>query len=323
MSEHILHAYEFEDGRATPLSVGDQTLKDRPVGNLVWVHLNATHPTTASWLQNNLPDLDQFIIDALIEDETRPRMMQVDNGALLILRGVNLNENADPEDMVSIRLWVDQHRIVSLRRRRLKAIGDIKEKIEAGSVPKSSGDFICMLASKLFERMEHVFTELDEQTDCIEEQLLEVVDSRLRETIVDVRKQAIMFRRYMAPQRDAINQLRMSDLAWLGARHKHLLQESYNSVTRYVEDLDAIRERAQIVKDELANILADKLNKNMYVLSVIAAIFLPLGFLTGLLGINVGGIPGSENENAFWIFCGLLTVLIGAQIILFKRLKWF
>ena len=92
---------------------------------------------------------------------------------------------------------------------------------------------------------------------------------------------------------------------------------------RYVEDLDTIRERAQIVKDELSNMLSDRLNKNLYILSVIAAIFLPLGFLTGLLGINIGGVPGSDNPNAFWIFNAGLLVLISLQIWLFRKLKWF
>jgi zinc transporter len=140
---------------------------------------------------------------------------------------------------------------------------------------------------------------------------------------VDIRKKAIMFRRYMAPQRDAIGQLRMSDLDCLSDIHKRQLQEAYNHIVRHVEDLDAIRERAQIVKDEIANILSDRLNKNMYVLSVIAAIFLPLGFLTGLLGINVGGIPGAGNEYAFWLFCGILGTLVALQVVVFKRLKWF
>ena len=115
----------------------------------------------------------------------------------------------------------------------------------------------------------------------------------------------------------------MADIKWLDESHKRHLQEAYNHVTRYVEDLDAIRERAHIVKDELANMLADKLNRNMYVLSVIAAIFLPLGFLTGLLGINVGGIPGAENTSAFVIFCTILAIIVIAQIIVFKRFKWF
>ncbi len=323
MNDAIIFAYDFDGkGGGKPLE-GAAISKKLSDKQLAWVHLDATHAETKPWLEKEIAYLDPFIIDALLADETRPRMTQINDGVLLILRGVNLNENADPEDMVSIRLWVDSHRIISIRRRKVRAAQDIRQRLEEGTGPKDAGQFISMLVSRLFDRIQPVLTALDESTDIVEENLLEDASTSLREAIVDVRKKAILFRRYMAPQRDAIGQLRMAELSWLDDYHRRHLQENYNLVTRYVEDLDTIRERAQIVKDELANILADKLNHNMYVLSVIAAIFLPLGFLTGLLGINVGGIPGTDNHNAFFIFCGILTALVIAQIFFFKKLKWF
>lgn len=323
MNEHILLAYTFIDGQAE--RIGDQVISDqvKSTDNLTWLHMDINHLDTRSWLEKEAQYLDPFIIDALLVDEARPRMTQFDKGVLLILRGVNLNKNSNPEDMVSIRLWIDQHRIISIRRRKVKAIWDMDEKFKKGEAPADAGDFICLLIAKLFDRMEPVLSDLDDLTDNIEEQILENVDSNMRESIVSVRKQAIMYRRYMAPQRDAIAQLRMSNMEWLIDTHKRSLQESHNQITRYVEDLDAIRERAQIVKDELANSLSDRLNKNMYMLSVVAAIFLPLGFLTGLLGINVGGIPGAENNNAFWLFCAILITVVAGQLYIFKKLKWF
>ena len=323
MGDHVLLAYTFANGKAEQLNGNAIANQIKSTEHLSWVHMDANHPETKSWLEKEAEYLDPFIIEALLADETRPRMTQIDKGVLLILRGVNLNKDANPEDMVSIRLWIDEYRIISVRRRRLKAISDIDEKIKAGKIPENAGHFICMLTSRLFERMEPVLSELDELTDDVEEQVLEDVDSSLRKSIINVRKQAIIYRRYMAPQKDAIGQLRMSDIEWLQDTHRRQLQESHNHVTRYVEDLDAIRERAQIVKDELANILSDRLNKNMYVLSVIAAIFLPLGFLTGLLGINVGGIPGTESDSAFWLFSGILVAIVAVQVFIFKKLKWF
>jgi zinc transporter len=152
---------------------------------------------------------------------------------------------------------------------------------------------------------------------------MEEADAKHRGQITAIRKQAIIYRRYIAPQRDVIAALRVSDMPWLGDLHKRRLQETLDRVIRYIEDIDTIRERAQIVKDELSNALSDKMNKNLYMLSVIAAVFLPLGFLTGLLGINVGGVPGVDNANAFWIFSALLGVVVAVQIALFKRWKWF
>ena len=290
---------------------------------LAWVHIDATHPEAQSWLDRELSYLDPYIVESLIAESTRPSMTQIGEGALINLRGVNLNENADPEDMVSIRMWVDAHRIISVQRRSLKAVGDMARTLTEKNTVDDAGDFVCQLIKRLFARLETTIIALDDVTDNIEASLLEEARKNLREQIVDVRIQAIMFRRYLAPQRDAILQLRNSDIIWVTDAHRRTLQEQYNQITRYVEDLDAIRERAQIIKDELANLLSDRLNRNLYVLSVISAIFLPLGFLTGLFGINIGGMPGVDDANAFWVFSGALLLLVAVQAVLFKWFRWF
>ncbi|MET0155190.1 MAG: zinc transporter ZntB [Rickettsiales bacterium] len=321
--DFILIAFGF-DGKG-----GGKRLRDEEVSEWIrddrpaWAHLDATRPETREWLHKEISYLDPYVAEALLASETRPRMTQIGDGALLILRGANLNENAAPEDMVSVRLWIDSHRIISVQRRTLTAVKDVEEKLSGGCGPLDTGEFVAMLALRLFERMQPALNQLDDDADRIEERILERADTSLREDIIAIRKKAILFRRYMAPQREAVDELRMADLSWLNEIHRRHLQESYNHVTRYVEDLDAVRERSQIVKDELANMISDKLNRNMYVLSVIASIFLPLGFLTGLLGINVGGLPGANSPYAFWIFCGFLATLIIAQVWIFKKLRWF
>ncbi len=323
MSDHILCAYTLNAN-----GMGE-TLKPQNVGSalkakkLAWVHLDADHPDTMGWLAAKLDYLDPFIVSALMADETRPRMTPINDGALIILRGVNTNSDEDVEDMVSVRLFIDKSRIISLQKRKLRAVLSIEESLKSGRGPIDAGAFISQLVSRLTSRFESVLLELDEHTDDVEEKLLVDADVGLRHDIVAIRKKAIIFRRHMSPQREAISQLRMSDFTWISDLDKRSLQESYNHILRFVEELDAIRERAQIVKDELANMIADRLNKNTYVLSVIAAIFLPLGFLTGLLGINIGGIPGSDNPTAFAVFCGMLILLVTVQIIIFRKLKWF
>ena len=316
-------AYEFDGTGSAKVLDQNDILRSFNSNKPAWLHLDANHPDTQKMLEKEFPEMQPLVLQALLEDETRPRITEIDDGILLILRGANLNDNSQPEDMVSIRLWVDKRGIISLRKRKLKAIGDIEDSIKAGLGPKSTSEFICLLIDRLFKRMEPVLASLDERTDNIEENIIENPKTQHREEIIDIRRKAIIFRRYMSPQRDAITNLRIADLSWMDELAIKRLSESINHVTRFIEDLDAIRERAQIVKDELSNILADRLNRNMYLLSVIAAIFLPLGFLTGLLGVNIGGIPGVNNSYAFGFFCGILFVIVMVQIYIFKKNKWF
>ncbi|MBN67557.1 MAG: zinc transporter ZntB [Rickettsiales bacterium] len=301
-----------------PLAVIDALRDDR----LAWVHMNADHEDTAAWLRDNISYLNPLIINALLAEETRPRCEAFDDGLLLILRGVNLNEGAEPDDMVSLRLWVDENRIISLCKRNLRAVEMLKADLMEGHGPHNSADLVSSMIHALLEVMEPVFSEMDDATDRIEAELVDKPDMKLRFLITDIRSSSIQLRRYIAPQRDAITRLRSLQLGWLDEPAKHKLLESQDRITRYVEQLDAIRERCQVVQDELTNTLADKLNRNMYTLSVIAGIFLPLGFLTGLLGINVGGMPGVDDADAFTIVAIACVIIAFIELLIFRKLRW-
>jgi zinc transporter len=112
----------------------------------------------------------------------------------------------------------------------------------------------------------------------------------------------------MAPQREALGALSTAPSAFLSDTDRLKLREISDRITRYLEDLDALRERAGVTNDELSTRLAETMNQRMYILSVVAAVFLPLGLITGLLGVNVGGIPGTNND---WSFALLTLLLIG------------
>jgi zinc transporter len=77
-----------------------------------------------------------------------------------------------------------------------------------------------------------------------------------------------------------------------------------------------------VAQDELNSRLSEQMNKTMYVLSMVAGIFLPLGLLTGLLGINGGGMPGVNSPWAFIIVCVILVVTATLQMLFFRRRGW-
>lgn len=319
-SKTLLFALEL-DGRGGARELQEDELK--PCSAPRWFHFNAANCTSPEYVAQFADGLDTIGAQSILEREARPRCLQVGDNVQLTLRGVNLNDNSHAEDMVAVRMWVQRSTLLSTRYRRLKTVLEIRQRLLKGIGPKSIPEIVTLLCSRMLERMEPVLGDLDDDTDNIEEQIIESAEPELRKAIADVRKRAILYRRYIAPQREAIGLLHRSGVSWLGNHELRSLQESHDRVTRYVEDLDAIRERAQIVKDELANSLSDRLNRNLYTLSVVTAVFLPLGFLTGLFGINIGGMPGVDNSQAFFIFSGILVVLVAAQIALFKFFKWF
>jgi zinc transporter len=286
-----------------------------------WIHLNLHSDAARSWLTER-SGLEPIVVDALLEDETRPRSLAIGDGLVVILRGVNLNPGADPEDMVALRIWAEEGRVITGRRRPLMAVGDLMAAVGSGRGPRNAGDFLVEIADRLIARMSGVLTNLNESVDAVEESLVESPVFEQRSELTVIRRQAIALRRYLGPQRDALAQLYNERVAWISDAQRLHFREVTDATIRFVEDLEAARERTAITQEELNGQLAEQLNRRMYALSIVAGIFLPLGFITGLLGINVGGIPGGENPLAFAIVCVSLSALGGGLVLLFRRLHW-
>ena len=288
---------------------------------VLWAHFDMRGADTPQWLTQH-SGLEPLVAEALLAEETRPRSSTLGEGLLVVLRGVNLNPGANPEDMVSIRLWIDQTRIISVRIRKLLSVDDVRDAIEKNLGPKSSAEFLALLCERLVARMSHAIETIDDTVDALQEKILSHESYQLRGIIAGVRREIIVIRRYLAPQRDAISRLVSEQVSWITAAERMRLREIADRMTRYVEDLDSARERAAVTQEELMGRLSEQLDKRMYLLSLVAAIFLPLGFLTGLLGINVGGIPGANNHWSFAIVTAALIGVVVTQVVIFKMKKW-
>jgi len=320
---HILFSYIFDaDGRGARLENQrvSQELKNE---GLTWVHLDANSHFTQKWIKKEVSYLDHLIIDALTAEETRPRVTEFADGLLIILRGINLNQNAEPDDMVSLRIWVDKDRIITLQRRDMKAVFDIRNEIEEGKTIKTSGEFLYNLIYQILNVTSPFLYALGDKLDVLEEKVVKERDADFRAEVREIRTQSTVFKRYLSPQREAIAKLRIYDHAWIDKWSKRHFQENLDHITMMIEEIDEVRDRAQILHEEMFHGLTEKLNKSMYSLSLVASIFIPLTFFTSIFSVNIGGLPGVGIENAFLWMMLSMAFLAFVQIIFFKKKSLF
>lgn len=290
-------------------------------GSFLWIHIDYGTEAGKQLLQQW--QLDQVIRNNLTDEDTRPRCFHMQEGFFLSLRGVNLNPGSDPEDMIGIRIWITPELIISSNSRALLSLQDIVQSATEGRAPVSAAAFITLLIERLAARAETVINTLDESFEQLEDQLLERPSDELRSSLSELRRQAIRLRRYFAPQRETLQQLLTEPPAWYTKRDRVHLRENLNKFKRYLEELDYLVDRAIVAQEELIGSYSEMLNRRMYTLSLVATLFLPLGFITGLLGINVGGIPGAENPYGFLIICLSISALAGGITFFLHHRKWF
>ncbi|GLK90087.1 zinc transporter ZntB [Pseudomonas turukhanskensis] len=320
----LVHAYVL-DGEGGARSVTRQQIDEcalQPQESL-WLHWDRGHPQTHAWLRDG-SGLNEFSCDLLLEENTRPRLLPLPNEELLLfLRGVNLNPGAEPEDMVSVRIFAAAQRVISLRLRPLHATEDLIAELEAGKGPKTASELMLYLAQHMTGKVDALVSDLSDLVDAQEEQ----ADADERFTpehgqMLHIRRRAAGLRRFLAPQRDIFGLLTRSKLSWFADDDADYWNELNNRLTRYLEELELIRERVGLVLETESRRMSERMNRTMYRFGIVTGIFLPMSFLTGLLGINVGGIPGSESPYGFMVACLLMAGVALGQWWLFRRLRW-
>ena len=245
----------------------------------------------------------------------------MEGGALVNLRGMSLQDEPESDPLVSIRLWIGRGCIVSLSRYTLKALPPMCEAMKARRV-KDPGDFVAMLADEITDQLDPDVAELGDRLDDCEL----VLDARraftLRRQVAILRAKAISYRRFVSPQRVALDRLARLDADWLEEDDRLHLNESADRFARMAEELEAVRERAALMAEQITDLRAELIDARSLWLAVVALIFLPLTFITGLLGMNVEGIPFAREPWAFWGVVGLCFVLGAGTLIYFVRARF-
>lgn len=288
-----------------------------------WLHFNRLSDETREWLEES-SHLDETAIASLLQAETRPRCAAYEDGLLLNLRGINHNPGAEPEDMISVRVWATTNLIISMRSYPVKAIHEVREEI-GRDAPGTPGQLLSRIAAKLVDYIDPVVEQLKEEADEFEDIMLAGNGRVSPRDLAEFRRTILVLRRYVQPQTEAMSQLlRETRMHRPGApafdeTDQLELRDTSDHILRISEELDSIRDRAAVLQDQVVGQRQEQLNQRLLALSIVSAIFLPLSYVTGLLGMNLAGIPWAHEPWSFGLVVAI-TGAIGAGVLVF--LKW-
>jgi len=275
-----------------------------------WLHLKRSAQTETALLRD--PDTPDDLAEALLEHDTLPRVHSIEGRTLLFLRGINHTPGAEPEDMISLRLAITAERVTSIEIRRLRQIDRLIAACEEGRVPENPAAFVIGLVEALRSEVEPVLDELEHDLAALEKRMLrsgENLTKTERAKLIDTRQDAIQLHRYISPQGQALETLSRLKPDWLTDRRR--LRAESHAFNRIAADLQAVRDRAQLVAEEASMAVNERTNRIILTLSAVSVVFLPITALTGLFGVNLAGIPYAEQPWAFVLFAGVL-VCVGA-----------
>jgi zinc transporter len=285
----------------------------------VLVSGNSRSPDFKVWLREELGD---FVSDMISVPSTRTRCVVMEDRAMVILRVPR--PNASPEDVGRqlLSLWLEKGRVIVSSELNIPEFLGVAQWQQSHHAPLTPADLIARLGLRAADRMEPLIERLGDNLDSIEEALMTERKHDVRSKLAHLRRTLISFRRLIWPQRDVLNTLEIEDLSFFSPRDRVRLREASQRSARLGDELQALSERAVLVHEQILDSRAEQMNRTMLLLTAVTVILMPLTVISGVLGMNVAGIPYADSPYAFWVVSGLLALIGSLLFFVMRRVKW-
>ena len=284
-----------------------------------WIDLDMECPESIQWLKKE-SKLNEDLIDVLIERNNLNRRCHYERGTLINLCHTKQTSSSDTID---INFLVEDNRVITVHWGKIETIMKLNSMLKNDKEPSTCWGVLASVVSIFSDEMEDHISEIGLEIDKLEDQILESESELPMGKLASVRLRLMRMRRYKIQLANLINNISNDMTLSIDKIVRNQMSETSEQIRRHADTLELDKERALLIQDQIQNLLYDRMNKATYRLGVVATVFLPLGFITGLLGINVAGIPGDHNHYAFWLVCLLLVIIAIVSTILVNRKKEF
>lgn len=308
------------DTPAAPISLAEVPAALAAPGTVLWLHFNLSNLRARRWLAQS-ERVPPALHEALAERDDRGRVQVVGAGLLAVIHDLAYDEPTDPAVLGTLWVYADARLLLSARAHPLRSTDELRLAVREGLHAATGVELAAQLLDLRNEGLSACIDAMAEQVNEIEDDIL-VGGTSAREELGRLRRGCVHLRRQFGPERSSLHKLLQRPPAWLGAGESERLREVAEQLGFVLDDQGEVYERAKLLQEELASRVAEDTNRNLYVISVLTAVFLPMTLITGIFGMNVENMPLTGSPHAFgWVMLTIVGAGAGTlAVLLLKKL---
>lgn len=282
-----------------------------------WIDLDGGAEADREWLRQS-SGLDGATSSLLLNAMPRTRCVYTDAGVLITL----VRPDAGDDDGQDLDVWLEPGRVITVSHGDRAIVTETAGRVDCGAERGDGVSLLAALTTRLVRPLETAITELAEDVDDLEDASLEDDGEGRIDDVVRERRRALGIRRRLNAMHGVVSTLSLSPELYPQEPDLDSLERAADYLGHLVAQVDAIRDRLILLFDQISAREQHRINRAMQKLAVVGTVFLPLTFFTGLLGINVAGIPDAHDPKAFWLVCGFLLIVVVVALVVIRWRRW-
>lgn len=294
-------------------------------GTVSWINFYGLHDVEKIRQIGQQFNLHPLIIEDIVNTDQRPKIEEYDNCLFITLKMLQFDEQEKVIFAEQLSMVITEHVLLTFQERKSDFFEPVRERIrrQKGRIRKSDTDYLTYaLLDTVVDNYIFLIERIGEEIENLEAEVLDNPSDEILENIKYYKREMIFLRKNIRPAKECISQLARKEFKFINEATLPFLSDLLDLITHTADVLDTYRD----ILSDLLNIyhtnISSHLNDVMRVLTVFAAIFIPLTFIAGIYGTNFEYLPELHYKYAYYVFLGAMGIIAVAMLIFFKHKKW-
>ncbi len=296
---------------------------------VVWLHLQGLPTPQQLQALREAFALHPLALEDVLHRGQRAKAEAYEAHQFVVLNLVQRDRDGDACRVDQLSLFLGHNFVISINDGSADVFEPVRQRIRAnGKIRRLGADYLLYaLLDTLVDSGFPLLDALGDELEALEDEILQDADQEARNKLHYAKRELVVMRRAWWPQREVIATLMRDDAPFIRDATRVYLRDCHDHSVVIIDFVETYREMASSLLDVYLSAVSQRMNNIMKALTIVATIFLPLTFITGLYGMNFDtesrfNMPELHWRYGYLYVLALMAAIVGAMLWFFRRRRW-
>ena len=290
-----------------------------------WINVNGIHELELIEKLGRHFNLHPLLLEDVVNTDHRPKLEDYDDYLFIVLKMLFYDKEEEEIKAEQVSLILGRGYVISLEESKKDVFESVRERLRKnkGHLRQKGADYLAhALIDAVVDNYFTVLEKLDDTIEDLEEELLENPSEKILEDIHNLKKELVFLRKSVWPLREVISEMSRESSALVSEGVLPFLRDVQDHTIQVIDTIEIFRDLISSTLDIYLSSINNRLNAVMKVLTIIATIFIPLTFISGVYGMNFQYMPELHKPWGYPMALLIMASVAITMLTYFKRKSW-
>lgn len=327
IDESIIRIFDYDKNSLEELEVQNPIDLERfkKTETVTWISIYGLHDVEMIQELGELFGIHPLTLGDIVNTGQRPKMEEYDSYIYLVLKMLRFDKDEEIINSDQLSIILGENFVISFQEKPVDTFAPVRLRINIGKgrIRHNGPDYLAYaLLDTIVDNYMIAIENIGSNIEDIEDLILDDPSQELLNRITNYKREVNYLRKSIRPARELTIKLAKNDSELIREQTVPFLKDLQDIATQAMESLDSYREMLSDHLNIYNTTVSNRLNEIMKVLTIFAAIFIPLTFMAGIYGTNFEYLPELHYKYSYFIFWGVMLLVAGVMLRFFRRKGW-